>query len=387
MGEALEGELMEREVDSGASLMAINASEINQQIATAKRYPRSIKEFVREATEMVSMNQTVAQECMYSLKRGRGADTKVIEGPSARMAEVVASAWGNCRAGARVISEDDRFVTAQGAFIDLQRNVAITYEVRRRITDSRGNKYSDDMVGVTANAACSIALRNAVFKGVPKAFWQEIYRVARQTAIGDAKTLGTRRSDMLAAFAKMGVEKEKVFAYLEVKGIEDVSLDHLGLMLGVFQAIRDGETTIDDTFTAPTAGGKVGESSVGDKFGKGKKPEGEAGEQGNGNAQTAEKTTPEADTQQQQSESSGTSSSTPGDDPLLPWQAMIDEAGSDTDLNSVDELLTKSTSLNSNQKATVLAWIGERRKKVGTPKKSKKGNDGELFATNPNTGA
>jgi len=384
MGEALEGELMEREVDSGASLMAINASEINQQIATAKRYPRSIKEFVREATEMVSMNQTVAQECMYSLKRGRGADTKVIEGPSARMAEVVASAWGNCRAGARVISEDDRFVTAQGAFIDLQRNVAITYEVRRRITDSRGNKYSDDMVGVTANAACSIALRNAVFKGVPKAFWQEIYRVARQTAIGDAKTLGTRRSDMLAAFAKMGVEKEKVFAYLEVKGIEDVSLDHLGLMLGVFQAIRDGETTIDDTFTAPTAGGKVGESSVGDKFGKGKKPEGAADEQGN--APSSEQTKSEnTEAQQQQTEQSG--SGTPGDDPLLPWQAMIDEAGNDTELNSVDELLTKSTSLNSNQKATVLGWIAERRKKVGTPKKGKKGNDGELFATNPNTGA
>lgn len=386
MGEALEGELMEREIEGGNALMAINASEINQQIATAKRYPRSIKEFVREATEMVSMNQTVAQECMYSLKRGRGTDTKVIEGPSARMAEIVASAWGNCRAGARVIAEDDRFVTAQGAFIDLQRNVAITYEVRRRITDSRGNKYSDDMVGVTANAACSIALRNAVFKGVPKAFWQEIYRVARQTAIGDAKTLGTRRSDMLAAFAKMGVEKEKVFAYLEVKGIEDVSLDHLGLMLGVFQAIRDGETTIDDTFTAPTAGGKVGESSVGDKFGKGKKADGETGEQGAGTAPATEQSKSTSDTQQQQqTETTGTEPS--GDDPLLPWQAMVDEAENDVDLNAINELLTKSTAINSNQKATVLKWIDERRKKVGTPKKKGKRNDGELFPTNPNTGA
>lgn len=386
MGEALEGELMEREVEGGNALMAINASEINQQIATAKRYPRSIKEFVREATEMVSMNQTVAQECMYSLKRGSGGDSKVIEGPSARMAEIVASAWGNCRAGARVISEDDRFVTAQGAFIDLQRNVAITYEVKRRITDRQGRKYSDDMIGVTANAACSIALRNAVFKGVPKAFWQEIYRVARQTAIGDAKTLGTRRSDMLAAFAKMGVEKEKVFAYLEVKGIEDVSLDHLGLMLGVFQAIRDGETTIDETFTAPTAGGKVGESSVGDKFGKGKKPEAETGEQGTGTAPATEQAKSTTDTQQQQqTETTGTGDA--GDDPLLPWQAMIDEAENDVDLNAINELLTKSTAINSNQKSTVLKWLDERRKKVGTPKKKGKGNDGELFPTNPNTGA
>lgn len=88
--------------------------------------------------------------------------------------------------------------------------------------------------------------------------------------------------------------------------------------------------------------------------------------------------------QQQQTETAG--SSTPGDDPLLPWQAMIDEAGNDADLAAVDEMLTKSTAINSNQKATVLGWIAERRKKVGTPKKGKKGNDGELFATNPNTG-
>lgn len=89
--------------------------------------------------------------------------------------------------------------------------------------------------------------------------------------------------------------------------------------------------------------------------------------------------------QQQQTETAG--SSTPGDDPLLPWQAMIDEAGNDADLAAVDEMLTKSTAINSNQKATVLGWIAERRKKVGTPKKGKKGTDGELFPTNPNTGS
>ena len=63
-----EVEILERETDGdGMGLMSINAAEINQQIATAKRYPRSIKEFV-ETTEMVSMNQSIAAECMYSLK-------------------------------------------------------------------------------------------------------------------------------------------------------------------------------------------------------------------------------------------------------------------------------------------------------------------------------
>jgi hypothetical protein len=271
MAEPLEGELMEREVDSGSALMQINASEINQQIVTAKKFPRSIKEFVREATEMATLSEQVAMECMYSLKRkDKDGSVKVIEGPSARMAEIVASAWGNCRAGARVIGEDDRFVTAQGAFIDLQRNVAITYEVKRRISGKYG-KFSDDMIGVTANAACSIALRNAVFKGVPKAFWNEIFQKARQTAIGDSKSLAKRRGDMLAAFGKMGVSADEVYAYLGVPGEADISLDHIGLLIGVYQAIKEGETDVDQTFRPKTEeAGKVGESSVGAKFGKGK---------------------------------------------------------------------------------------------------------------------
>jgi hypothetical protein len=84
-----------------------------------------------------------------------------------------------------------------------------------------------DMISTTGNAACSIALRNAVFKGVPKAFWNDIYEAARKVCMGDAKTLANRRSEALAYFAKLGAPSEKVFATLGVAGIEDVTLEHL----------------------------------------------------------------------------------------------------------------------------------------------------------------
>lgn len=352
MNRAVEPEIMDdgemaTDLGGAGAIMQINASEINQQIATAKRYPRSIKEFVREATEMVSMSREVAEECMYSLKR-KEADggVKVIEGPSARMAEIVASAWGNCRAGARVIDEDDRFVTAQGAFIDLQRNVAITYEVRRRITGRNGRKYGDDMVGVTANAACSIALRNAVFKGVPKAFWQQIYRTARQTAIGDAKTLGQRRGDMIAAFAKMGVEKEKVFAYIDVKGIEDVTLDHLALMIGVFNSIRDGETTIEQAFDSqqPASGSKVGDSDLADKLKKkseGEKPEGDAQPAGAANNDVQ----PAA-----------------SDETILKYEAKIEEADGTLMFDRLSDDLLADKTLSPAQRDGLMATLNKKRK-------------------------
>ena len=225
-------------------LTSVQNSEIDMQIATAKKFPRSIKHFLDEAKEMVSLNERIASECIYALPR----DGKTIEGPSARFAEVIASAWGNCRAGARIVGEDAAFVTAQGAFYDLQRNVAYTYEVRRRITTSKGYRYSADMIGVTANAAASIALRNAVLKGVPKAFWGEIYDLARQTIMGDAQTLTNRRADALAYLQKFGATEQMVCQTLGVAGIEDIGLDELVTLRGLATAIRDGDLTPEQAF-------------------------------------------------------------------------------------------------------------------------------------------
>lgn len=232
----------------------LNKSEIDMQIATAHKYPRSIKRFRDEALAMVTLNESIAQECIYSLPR----DGKTIEGPSARFAEVVASAWGNSRAGARVVSDQGDFVTAQGVFHDLERNVAITYEVQRRIVGSNGRRYKPDMIGVTANAACSIALRNAILKGVPKAFWSDMYEKARQTAVGDVQTLANRRARALAVLQKMGVTAAQVFAYLKVEGEEDITVDHLATLFGITTALKDGDTTIEQAFSseAPVANGK-----------------------------------------------------------------------------------------------------------------------------------
>jgi hypothetical protein len=225
----------------------LNRSEIDQQIATAHKFPRSIKAFRNEALQMVTLSESVAQECIYALPR----DGKVIEGPSARFAEVVASAWGNSRAGARVVSDQGEFVTAQGVFHDLEKNVAITYEVQRRIVDKNGRRYKPDMIGVTANAACSIALRNAILKGVPKAFWSDMYEAARAVVMGDFKTLANRRAEAIKAFQAYGVSDAQIFATLGVSGIEDIGLEKLATLRGILTAIKDGDTTPEQAFAEP----------------------------------------------------------------------------------------------------------------------------------------
>lgn len=238
-----------REINSDTALISlVSKAELDQSIATAHKWPRSLTKFRRDALEMATMDEQTAQECIYALPRRDGSDTKMITGPSARLAEIIVSAWGNVRAGARVTDEGHEFVTAQGVFHDLEKNVGISYEVKRRITTKNGARFGTDMIAVTANAACSIALRNAIFKGVPKALWAGIETEVRKVIAGDAKTLGSRRDKVMGALNKSGVPNDRIFAVLGVAGLSDIGLDEIVTLNGLGNAIKEGEMSIEEAF-------------------------------------------------------------------------------------------------------------------------------------------
>lgn len=233
--------------------VGIARAEIDQQITTARAYPRSLKQVGDRVFSLATLDRESAEESMYALPRGG----KPITGPSIRFAEIVKQAYGNCRAAARVVHVDreEKFVEAEGIFHDLETNVATTARVRRRIVDSKGRLYSDDMIIVTGNAACSIALRNAIMGGVPKPLWRRAYEAVQATIKGDVTTLTENRTKALQAFAVYGVKPEQVFGALEVRGIEDVTVEHLPLLRGMFAALKNGEATVEEMFGAATAPG------------------------------------------------------------------------------------------------------------------------------------
>jgi hypothetical protein len=234
------------------TLEAITRSEIDTQIATAKRYPRSVARFRQNALTLATIDPETAASCGYALKRGG----KLIEGPSIRLAEMVSVSWTNLRYGGRIIAEEQAFLVAQGFAHDMEANVAATVEVRRRITDKDGRRYSEDMVGVTAQAAIAIATRNAIFKVVPRALVDTIYRDAKKHATGEGneKTVAQRRQAAVDHFTKkLGVPKAKLFEYLSgdgknVAGIEDIGVPELEILHGLLTAIKDGDTTLGEAF-------------------------------------------------------------------------------------------------------------------------------------------
>ena len=241
------------EVIAGATTLAttsmavqLQKAEIDQLVSTAHAFPRSIKRVQSNILSMATLDEESAEECIYALPRGG----KPIRGPSIRFAEILKQSYGNCRAAARVVHVDktEGYIEAEGVFHDLETNSASTARVRRRITDKYGKIFKDDMIIVTGNAACSIAMRNAILAGVPKPLWRKAYDMVQATITGDITTLSENREKAFKALAAFGVKPEQVFTSLGIQGVEDITVDHIATLRGMYSALKNGEATVEEMF-------------------------------------------------------------------------------------------------------------------------------------------
>lgn len=250
-------------VNSADMLEAINRSEIDIQIATAKRYPRDIEQAKQRIMELATQDKDIAYNCFYHLERtenkkdehGQWREVKVvIEGLSVRMAEIIATCWGNLRCASRIIGNDGKMITAQGVCHDLETNVAVSVENKRSILYSSGKTYSQDLQVVTGNAASSIAFRNAVLKVVPKVVIGDIITSIQNKAREQINQRGIpdQWRDCVAAFQKMGVKEDMLLEWLgEGRTRADIVADDIMRLGGVYTAINEGTTTVAETFTKP----------------------------------------------------------------------------------------------------------------------------------------
>jgi cell division septation protein DedD len=238
----------ELEVVQNDAIASIERAQVDVQISTARKYPRTLSKVKERMLSFATLDEETASSCFYTLPARRGGDDKPIQGPSVRMAEIALASYQHVKAGSRIISDDGKFLTAQAVVHDLENNVAVSIEVRRRVTSKSGARYSDDMIAVTGNAACSIALRNAVFRVVPRALITPVYEAAKRVAIGDVKSLTSKRSQIIARLKQMGAKDAAILAAVGADKIEDIDLARLEVLIGLGTAIKDGEITLETAF-------------------------------------------------------------------------------------------------------------------------------------------
>jgi hypothetical protein len=221
---------------------------IEQQITTAKKFPRDVKRSTLNALAIATMDEETAMSCGYRVPRGG----KEITGASVHLARIIAQNWGNLRVGMRVIGEDAKSVIAEAFAWDLENNVAIRVEVKRSILTKKNVRYGNDLITLTGMAAASIAFRNAVFSVVPKSVTTKIYKETRNLISGDVSTIEKfqkRKSDMLSFYkSEYKVEEEQILRLLKIDTVDKISKDDLIKMLEISQAIKDKDTTVEEVF-------------------------------------------------------------------------------------------------------------------------------------------
>lgn len=214
------------------------------QVMTARRFPRVVSKAVEEARKLVTYDEDTARACIYSLPARDKETNKPITGPSIRFAEILQSCWGNIRSGSAILREEDRFIVARGTCIDLQTNAGTQKEVRRRITKKNGDRFGDDMIGVTGGAAQSIALRNAILTVIPKAIWKRLEDAARITMLGKGKTWEQKVSNAFQIYKeRFAATVDDVLHVCRKRKPEDLDIEDLEMLHGLITSIHEGSTT------------------------------------------------------------------------------------------------------------------------------------------------
>lgn len=219
--------------------------ELDVAITTAKAYPRNVEMILNEVQSHISIDPDIAKGMWYTIPRGNAT----IEGASIRLAEVFLSCWGNLRVQSRIKEIGDTYVIAEAIVFDMEKNIAVAKEARRKITNKDGVRYSEDMIQQTAQGAISIAIRNALFTVIPRIFVQKALQYAKEISVKHPKERTKTPAEMFAEavkeFEKFKITKEQILEHLQKKE-EDINSDDIVYLRGVYNALKDGVLKAQD---------------------------------------------------------------------------------------------------------------------------------------------
>lgn len=236
------------QVESVEIVEAKERASYDVQVATAKRYPRDITKAVNNSIAIATMDKETAESCGYALPRGG----KPVQGPSVHLAKIIAQNWGNLRVEAKVVDITATQVVSSAVCFDLENNIAIKVEVRRKITNKQGVRFNEDMITMTGNAANSIALRNAIFAVIPEQVTKSAYNASMNMLAGDLSSeevLIKKRNGALKYFKDTyGVEEHEILKALGVGTVNGIKRDQIILLGNMKQALIDKDSTVDEMF-------------------------------------------------------------------------------------------------------------------------------------------
>lgn len=233
--------------------VAIEASraiaEAQGKLVIAKRFPRDEVSAYAKAME-ACQRPTMAEKAFYSFPRGN----QTVEGPTIRFAEELARCWGNIDYGIKELSQDDGKSEMQAYAWDLETNAQSVQNFTNLHQREVGKKMQTltslrDIYENNANMATR-RLRSRILAILPSWFVEDCIEECKKTLAGQNETpLVDRVKKMVVRFAKLGVTQEQIETRLKKK-IDTMNADDFVEYIGIYNAIKQGESKIADWFEA-----------------------------------------------------------------------------------------------------------------------------------------
>ena len=226
------------------------ASEIQAMVFMAKQFPRNQ---IQAADRILNActRQTLADSAVYSYPRGG----QNVEGPSIRLAEVLAQNWGNLDFGIRELSQENGVSTVEAYAWDLETNVRqakVFQVVHKRVSKGGAKTLTDprDIYEMVANQG-SRRLRACILSIIPG----DIVEMAvKQCSVTQAVSVGKTPKEvqetirkMVAVMSKFGITAENIQDRYQCR-IEAIRPAQIVELRKIHTSLKDGMSKPSDWF-------------------------------------------------------------------------------------------------------------------------------------------
>ena len=227
------------------------ASEIQAMVFMAKQFPRNQ---IQAADRILNActRQTLADSAVYSYPRGG----QNVEGPSIRLAEVLAQNWGNLDFGIRELSQENGVSTVEAYAWDLETNVrqAKVFQVAHKRMAKGGTKTLTDprdIYEMVANKG-SRRLRACILSIIPG----DIVEAAlAQCSVTQAASVGATPEEvkdtirkLTATMEKFGITAENIQDRYQCR-LEAIRPAQIVELRKIYTSLKDGMSKPSDWFT------------------------------------------------------------------------------------------------------------------------------------------
>lgn len=263
----MQGGVMAHLENINQGTVAIEASraiaEAQGKLVIAKRFPRDEVQAYAKAME-ACQRPTMAEKAFYSFPRGG----QTVEGPTIRFAEELARCWGNIDYGIKELSQDDGKSEMQAYAWDLETNAQSVQNFTNPHQREQGKKMvtltsQRDIYENNANMATR-RLRSRILAILPSWFVEDCIAECKKTLAGQNETpLVDRVKKMVVQFAKLGVTQEQIESRLKKK-IDTMNADDFVEYVGIYNAIKQGESKIAEWFESEKVASDLTEALKGE---------------------------------------------------------------------------------------------------------------------------